>query len=274
MSYFRTFEPCNGYRQIFKAGDKTQYTGLAVLNLESTKGYQSESNNEELALVILSGKCQIKVNNSLFENLGERKNVFDGPATTVYVPINSHYEITACQSGSVELAIVSVPAEKQFQPFIVKPEEVVINHRGVLNWQRDVHDLLTDNAEGRVHRIVLGETFAFSGQWSSYPPHKHDTYNPPFEAKLDETYLFKVNPSEGFGVQVMYSDDFSLREAHIIKNGDAVALPIGYHPVVAAPGFQIYYLWVMAGEYGRILKPNDDPKLAWISNIPAMLKGI
>ena len=274
MSYFRTFKEQKGFKQILKTGEKTKFTGLAVLTLDAGESYEGDSLQEELALVILSGKCQVTVNELVFENLGSRKDVFSGKATTVYVPINSHYKVTEVKGAKLEIAVVSVPAEEQTTPFVVQPEEVVVNHRGVLNWQRDVHDIITDNGEGRVHRLIVGETFSYSGQWSSYPSHKHDTHNLPFESKFDEIYLFKVNPVEGFGIQVMYTDDFSLREAHIIKDGDAVALPEGYHPVAAAPGFQVYYLWVMAGEHGRVLQPNDDPKLKWISNIAPMMKGL
>jgi 5-deoxy-glucuronate isomerase len=274
LSYFRTFKEQKGFKQIFKTGEKTKFTGLAVLTLDAKENYKGESAAEELALVILSGKCQIKVNDVTFENLGSRKDVFSGKATTVYVPIHSQYEVIEVKGGKLEIAIVSVPAEKQYQPFVVNPAEVVLNHRGVLNWQRDVHDIITDNGENRVDRIIVGETFSYSGQWSSYPSHKHDTHNLPFESKFDEIYLFKVDPVEGFGIQVMYTDDFSLREAHIIKDGDAVALPEGYHPVASAPGFRVYYLWVMAGEHGRVLQPNDDPKLKWISNIAPMIKGM
>jgi len=274
MNSYVTFKEQKGFKQIFKAGQITEYTGLAVLTLAGGESYQAASASEEIALVILSGTCQVKVNGSVFENLGSRKDVFSGRATTVYVPINSQYEVKSNCDVKTEIAVCSVPAEKQFEPFVVRPEDVAVNHRGVLNWQRDVHDILTDNADGRVQRIVLGETYAYSGQWSSYPSHKHDNYNPPFEAKMDEIYLFKVNPTAGFGVQVIYNDDLTLRQAHMIKDGDAVALPEGYHPVAGAPGFQVYYLWVMAGNYGRVLTPNDDPNLKWISNMPPMLKGI
>lgn len=273
MNYFRFAEQQKGYRQIFKAGEETKHTGLALLSLESQEIYAGQSEKEEIALVILSGKCRIKVNDQVYENLS-RKDVFSDKASAVYVPIDSRYEVQETAGGRVEVAVLSVPAQKQYQPFVVKPEEIVVNHRGILNWQRDVHDIMTDNAEGRVERLVLGETFSYSGQWSSYPSHKHDTFNPPFENEMDEIYYFKVKPTDGFGIQVIYNDDLSLREAHIIKDGDAVAIPKGYHPVASAPGAQVYYLWVMAGNYGRQLTPNDDPKLKWIANIAPMLKGM
>ena len=270
MQYFKPFTAQAGYKELIKAGETTEFTGMAVLTLQGGETYVGNSAKEEVALVLLSGNCQITVDGQVFEHLS-RKDVFSEAATTVYVPIDSVWEVKETGNRALEVAVAFVPAEKKFPAFIVRPEMVGKAHRGVLNWQRDVHDILTDKVEGKVHRIVLGETFSCSGQWSSYPSHKHDTYNPPYEAKMDEIYLFKVAPQEGFGIQVMYTDDLSLREAHIIKDGDAVALPKGYHPVASAPGFRVYYLWVMGGDYGRKLVPNDDPKLKWISNIAPML---
>ena len=173
----------------------------------------------------------------------------------------------------MSVAVLAALATKKYESFVVTPDEVVLNHRGVLNYQRDVHDILTSNADGKVDRIVVGETFTVPGNWSSYPSHKHDTQNMPYETKMDEIYHFKVKPTAGFGVQILYSDDLTLREAHMIKDGDSMAIPKGYHPVVAAPGFQVYYLWVMAGPFSRELTPCDDPKLAWIANLAPMLKN-
>ena len=273
MDYFSTAKPQTGYQQIFAIGEKTPYTGFALLSLDAKGKYSGSTDSAEVALVILSGKCTITVDGKVYENLGQRKDVFAGPSTTVYVPIQSSYSVAESQGLPVSVAVLEATATKKYASFVVKPEEVVLNHRGVLNYQRDVHDILTTNAEGKVDRIVVGETFTVPGHWSSYPSHKHDTQNMPYETKMDEIYHFKVKPTEGFGVQVLYSDDLSLREAHMIKDGDSMALPEGYHPVVAAPGFQVYYLWVMAGPYSRELTPCDDPKLAWIANIAPMLNG-
>ncbi|EAX48868.1 Myo-inositol catabolism IolB domain protein [Thermosinus carboxydivorans Nor1] len=270
MSYFYPAKEQKGFRQVIPVGEKTAYTGFGLLNLAAGESYGAETKEEEVALVLLAGKCRITVNGQTFDNLS-RKDVFAEKATAVYAPKSSRWEVTAI-SPKLEVAVLSAPAERQFAPFVIRPEDVIFNHRGVLNWQRDVYDIMVANVEGKVDRIVVGETYSFPGQWSSYPSHKHDTQNLPYECQMDEIYYFKVKPTEGFGVQIMYNDDLTLREAYMIKDGDAVALPAGYHPVAAAPGFQVYYLWVMAGPHGRQLTPNDDPKLKWLQNIPAMLK--
>ena len=272
MEYFYGHDEFKGYKQIVKIGKDLEFCGLGLINLQKGEVYEAQTENEEAVLVILSGKCNIKVNDMEYKDLGDRKDVFSGKPTAVYVPINSTYSVEESQDFSVEVAVVSSKAEKQFKPFLVKPEDVVNNHRGILNWQREVNDIIVDNADGKVHRIVVGETISYPGQWSSYPSHKHDEYNPPVEAKMEEVYHFRIKPQEGFGIQVMYNDDLSLRKAYILKDKDTVIIPEGYHPVAAAPGFQVYYLWVMAGNHGRKLVPKDDPNLLWLNNISPMLK--
>lgn len=273
MKCYYPAEKVTGYKQIVELGAATEYTGLGLLTLDAgEKTVLRTKPNEESALIILSGKCDIIVEGRTFHDLGGRKDVFSGRATAVYIPINTGYEITALSEG-VKIAVTSALAQKKYAAFVVTPKEVVVNHRGVMNWQRDVHDIIVESGEGRVDRIVVGETFTYPGNWSSYPSHKHDVYNPPYESKLDEIYYFRVKPATGFGIQVLYNDDLTLREAYMIKDGDTVAIPKGYHPVAAAPGYQVYYLWVMAGGYGRTLTPHDDPNHAWLGNIAPMLKG-
>lgn len=272
MKYLYPNEDFTGYREIVKIGDPAEYVGLGILRLKARETYAGETKGEEAVLVIMSGKCDVKVNGISYPDLGGRKDVFSGKATAVYVPINSKFEVIEAEGYDLEVAVCFAKADKAFEPFVVRPEEVKCNHRGILNYQRDVHDIVVDNCEGRVHRIVVGETYSYPGQWSSYPSHKHDTYNPPHETKMEEVYHFKVKPAEGFGIQVLYNDDLSLREAYMIKDGDTVFIPEGYHPVAAAPGFQVYYLWVMAGDYGRKLTPKDDPKISWLNYVGPMLK--
>ena len=110
---------------------------------------------------------------------------------------------------------------------------------------------------------MVGETINPPGNWSSYPPHKHDRHAPPDEVALEELYYYRFKPETGFGVQLIYDDRDET--ARIVRDGDVVAIPSGYHPVVAAPGYSLYYLWVMAGE-GRMLAPYFDPTHAWVQN--------
>jgi 5-deoxy-glucuronate isomerase len=110
---------------------------------------------------------------------------------------------------------------------------------------------------------LVVEVFTPEGHWSSYPPHKHDRNHLPEESYLEETYYHKINPGHGFAVQRIYTDDRSLDETLVIKDGDAVLVPKGYHPVSAPPGYDVYYLNVMAGPV-RTWKFKNDPDHEWL----------
>ncbi|MDG5786915.1 5-deoxy-glucuronate isomerase [Evansella sp. AB-P1] len=265
MKRFYKADQVDGYQEIVHEDDNLlEYLALAKLSLKKGESFNKGTGKYETALVILSGTATITVEENTWENLGGRKNVFDGKATAVYAPCQSHFNITA--ESELEVAICKSLAEEKFSPFVVKPEELVVNHRGKEQWKREVHDIIADNGEGRVHRIVLGETFNDPGNWSGYPPHKHDGEHFPEEPDLEEIYHFQVNPEQGFGVQLHYTKDLSIDEAHIIRHGDSFAIDKGYHPVNAAGGYQVYYLWFMAGKTGRKLYPYEDPDHRWLNN--------
>jgi 5-deoxy-glucuronate isomerase len=119
--------------------------------------------------------------------------------------------------------------------------------------------------------FIIGETVNPPGNWSSWPPHKHDINDYPNEIDMEEVYYFKVNPPTGFGVQRIYDVDFS--EIYVVEDGDTVLIKRGYHPVAAAPGHQVYYLWILGGEE-RILLPNDDPKFKWQKHLEPLIREI
>lgn len=229
-----------------------------LLKLAGGEDYEAASGEYEIALVILSGKANVTVDGKVFSGLGERQDVFSGRATTVYIPRDSAYRVESADGG-VEAALCLVKAEKKYQPFVVMPEEVVIHHRGGQSWKRDVHDIITGNGEGRVDRIVLGETYGEPGNWSSFPPHKHDRLVPGEETELAEIYHFRIQPEEAFAVQLIYTEEREIDEAFLIRDRDSVNIPKGYHPVVAPPSVKVYYLWFLGGEKGRELTPYDDP---------------
>ncbi len=260
-----------GYQEIITKDAELEVIGFDLIRLNPGESVEQESGEYELGLVILSGNCDMKAGEFSAANLGNRRNVFDGKATTVYVPRDTKYTVTANGYGMLEIGVCKVKADKKYEPFVVEPSDIVTEHRGKLNWQRDVNDIITSKYEGRVDKIVLGETYGCAGQWSSYPSHKHDTDNMPYEVNMEEIYHFKVNPGQGFGIQVMYNDDMSLKESYIVRDGDSVAIKEGYHPVAAAPGYSVYYLWVMAGNSGRKLTPCDDPRHAWVKAVEKMV---
>lgn len=259
LSYKLKYIPKNGLVNLI--GKKKSYLehiqfGILTLNNSS---YSDEISEMEAVLVILSGKCSLATNGNKWDAIGKRKDVFGGKAYAVYIPPNSEYRVDA--SEEVEIAICKASASIKSEPKLITPSEVKLRVVGRENWQRNVYDIVTDNVNAE--KLIVGETINPPGNWSSYPPHKHDE-NSEKEVKMEEIYLFKIKPETGFGFQRLYTSDGSLNETYTLENNDLVIIPKGYHPVVAAPGYQLYYLWVLAGKT-RILKPNEDPMHNWIN---------
>ena len=135
------------------------------------------------------------------------------------------------------------------------------------NWRRTVYSALAETVPAE--RLLAGETLNPPGNWSSYPPHKHDRRNPPNEAVMEEIYFFRVRPAQGYGFIWTYTaaeDPEGFSTVFVVEDGDTVLLPKGYHPVVAAPGYELHYTWVLAGEERRYGAWADDPRHAWVKN--------
>jgi len=209
---------------------------------------------EESILVVQSGDAIIRVAGEQFPV--SRKDVFEERATAVYAPPGA--DLIVLPSTDFEAIIFSTPASVTAAPAIVRPSDVRVNARGKDIYSREVHDIFVN--DDQVSRLLVGETFNPPGHWSSFPPHKHDGRDG--EPVLEEVYYFRVSPAQGFGQQMLYTDDGEC-VAHVVRDGDTVLLPYGYHPVAAAPGYRLYYLWGMAGQQ-RKLALHEDPAHKWI----------
>ena len=264
MRYLIKAQKTEGLREVVARG---QY-GLKMINFYTLDfpgggSISIDTKDDELAAVILSGSCSIKGSDNIdWENIGKRKNVFEGRATSFYLPIGAKCELVSKPGFS--MAFVRVPAEKKYEPVLVRPEDVRITTAGAFNWKREVQKIFDDNLE--TNHILGGETLNPVSNWSSAPPHRHDEDNIPIESDMEEVYFFKLWPRCGFGMQRIYTYDKKVDEAHTLNDGDTTAIPVGYHPVVAGPGYQIYYLWFLAGKK-RILCQNDDPDHAWVKKL-------
>ena len=120
-------------------------------------------------------------------------------------------------------------------------------------------------------RLVVGETYTPSGNWSTYPPHKHELDNLPYEAYQEEMYFFKLNPPDGFGMIRYYTDDFD--NAYVVKDNTILMAPDGYHTTNSAPGYTSYFMWFMAGNQ-RVQATHEDPALSWVARTVPMLKAL
>jgi 5-deoxy-glucuronate isomerase len=151
---------------------------------------------------------------------------------------------------------------------LVPPDEILVESRGEGQTARRIHHLLPPAAEAG--RLIAFEVFTPGGNWSSYPPHKHDTEDPPTEARLEELYFYRFARPRGFAFQRVYTPDRVLDETLSPGDGDIVLVPAGFHPVAAAVGYDCYYLNVMAGP-NRAWNFTLDPDHAWLMNwtVPA-----
>jgi 5-deoxy-glucuronate isomerase len=234
---------------------------LSLLTLVAGTEYASNTGDREAGLVVLGGRCRVEVGNTAFAGVGQRPDVFSGKAHAVYLPPRCGFKVTATTDLQAALCWCRVDDTAEAGvPALVEPSAVKEKSVGRDNWSRTVYDIFYENVDAQY--LVLGETMNPPGNWSSAPPHKHDVHDPPHEVQMEEIYLFKVQPNQGFGIQRMY-DDKTFDVAYTIQDGDAVAITEGYHPVVAGPGYRLYYLWFLAGR-GRELYPNTDPKHAWL----------
>ena len=143
---------------------------------------------------------------------------------------------------------------------LVNAEAVVVHDRGKPGWQRSVHDVVADSVPAQ--RLLVGETFNAAGQWSSFPPHKHDGGDG--EPALEEVYYYRFDRPGGFGFQGLY--DGAGERAVFLRHGAVVGIPRGYHPVCAAPGYRLYYLWALSSAVGepRALALYEEPAHRWL----------
>ena len=212
------------------------------------------ASGEETILVVQSGGGSVSVSGETFAV--SRKDVFEERASAVYVPAGE--PVTVSARSDLEAILVSTPAEKGGAPALVSSDDVRVNARGRDIYAREVHDIFVTDRHAQ--RLMVGETFNPPGHWSSFPPHKHDGRDG--EPVLEEVYYFRIAPSQGFGQQMLYTSDGEC-VAHVVRDGDAVLLPYGYHPVSSPPGYRLYYLWAMAGAERRMAL-YEDPDHRWI----------
>jgi len=209
---------------------------------------------EETVLVMQYGAGSVTVAGQTFPV--NRSDVFTERAAAVYIPPGAMATISA--TSDLEAVLVSTPADRPGSPAFVSSGDVRVSARGRGTYAREVHDIFV--TDSYAERLMVGETFNPAGHWSSFPPHKHDGRDG--EPVLEEVYYFRISPAQGFGQQLLYTADGECA-AHVVRDGDAVLLPYGYHPVSSPPGYRLYYLWAMAGAERR-LALHEDPDHRWI----------
>lgn len=236
-----------------------KYVGFAVHRLAAGEALERPPSDLEACLVILGGKATITAEGHVFRDIGQRENVFAGPPTAVYVPAGHRYSIEA--GSPLEIAICTAPGGGDHSPRLISPGDLKQEVRGAGANTRYVQDILPDREAA--HSLLVVEVITPGGNWSSYPPHKHDADKLPEESALEETYYHRLNPPQGFAFQRVYTDDRSIDQTVSVEDGDCVLVPRGYHPVGAPHGYDLYYLNVMAGPTRKWVFRND-PAHEWM----------
>jgi 5-deoxy-glucuronate isomerase len=237
------------------------YVGFKAHEIAAGQTISGGEPGREACLVILRGLADVAIDDEQFEGLGGRANVFEDKAPgAVYAPAGAAWSVTA--RTDIEFAVCTAPGSGAVAARRIEAGRMSREVRGQGTNTRYVRNILpqTEAAEG----LLVVEVMTPGGNWSSYPPHKHDTAAPAEETALEETYYHRLNPPQGFAFQRVYTDDRSLDQTMAVEDGDVVMVPRGYHPVGAAHGYDLYYLNVMAGPKRDWIFRND-PAHDWIA---------
>jgi len=186
-----------------------------------------------------------------------RTSPFVAPAHAAYLPSGATLNIRATTDTELLVSTSRFGDVDPGDPVLLGQSDVTVQRRGRDEWTRDVHDVAVAQVPAR--HLMVGETFNIAGGWSSFPPHKHDGADG--EPELEEVYAFHFDPPEGFGFQAV--EQTGDPQAFVIRDGDMVGIPGGYHPVCAAPGYRLYYCWVLSGPVRR-LEMVEDPRYGWL----------
>jgi 5-deoxy-glucuronate isomerase len=223
-----------------------QHVSFEVCLLYRGQRIERHHPSEEACAVLLSGHVAATAADQHLSDIGGRATPFDGPPYALYLPVNTPYAFEAL-TETVEIAIGTAPTPRpsEQRPRVITPKDVRVSTRGSGTMERTIHDILMEDQPADT--LLVTEVLTPGGHWSSYPPHKHDTPELPRETYLEELYYHRLRRPDGWAVQRVYTHDGSLDATITVHDGDCVLVPRGYHPVSAAPGFDLYYLNVMAG---------------------------
>ena len=245
-----------------------------IVKLSRGQAFEYRVPGYETCVVPAAGAINVEVEGAAFDAIGTRgTDVWDGEPEGVYAPQGAKVRF-ACISGAAEVFIAGARCDAQFEPFAVRASDIDVVQYGSdeTKTHRKIKHILGTKYRGRVGRLLVSELFTVgAGGWSGFPPHKHDTDRLPVETRHDETYNFRFRPNHGFGLQLVQRQDGEVGDAYHIVDGSTVILEKGYHPCVAAPGYEMYYFTILGGLSQRPLVQFFQPAHAYqIETIPGI----
>ena len=237
------------------------YVGFGLYRLEPGEEAAEATGDREAMLVLVEGRAEIAAGGTGFGELGGRMDVFERTKPwSVYVPNGSEWTVRATTACAI--AVCTAPGEGGHAARVIGPEDIVEEVRGTGANTRHIHAIAMEQADV-ADRLLVTEVYTPAGNWSSYPPHRHDEDDYPNITFLEETYYHRVSPDQGFGVQRVFTEDGSLDETMAVADHDVVLVPRGHHPVGAPYGYDLYYLNVMAGPM-RKWRFRNHPDHEWV----------
>jgi 5-deoxy-glucuronate isomerase len=256
------------YQHITSSEAGWEYLNFTARRLKPGDKWRGETGENEYLFVLLGGSFLARTSGESWETKYGRRDVFSGLPHALYLPIQSQFEIST--GDGVDIACGWCRADKRFPAKFITPEEVLnmgIEYRGGDNASRQINSILPPGSA--CSRLICVEVYTPSGNWSSFPAHKHDlrTIDPETgkirEACLEEIYFYKIDKPQGFAIQKVYNHDRTLDEIGEPHDNDVMLIPKGYHPVIACHGYNVYYLNFLAGS-DQSLANTDDPDHKWI----------
>lgn len=251
---------------------RPEQAGWQLLNMQARRLKRGETwagatGEHEMVHVILGGVCRIRSSAGEWPRVGRRPDVFRGMPYAVYLSRHTQFELEALTDG-FEVATCWVPTDQDHPARLITPADCTIELRGGGNASRQIVSVIPPGFD--CHRLVCVEVYTPGGNWSSYPPHKHDVHRVApdgtlLEADLEEIYFYKIDRPGGYAIQRVYNDDRRIDALLLAQHHDAVLVPEGYHPVVSPPGYTTYYLNFLAGS-AQSLANSDDPAYAWVKS--------
>lgn len=257
-----------------------EHTGVRVARLAEGESISLDGTGVERLIVPLSGAFSVvhaaEDGERAVTELAGRASVFDGPTDVLYLGASSTGAVTARSQGESRFLVATSPTDIVRPSSYMPAESVPVELRGAGASSRQVHNFGRKESLDAARFIVV-EVITPAENWSSYPPHKHDVHVPGHESELEEIYYFEVAPvknapegvsaEHAFGMFSTYSSPAGPIEIDAqVHTGDIALVPYGYHgPAVAAPGYDMYYLNVMAGpDPERSWLISDDPAHGWV----------
>jgi 5-deoxy-glucuronate isomerase len=248
-----------------------RFVHFAVRQIAAGRAWRSVTGPAECCLVLLAGKCRV-IFDDREETLGPRASVFTAYPHALYLPPGAAFRVeadhlTELADGRATASArpkAKRPRPTNLEPRVIRPQDCGYEIRGGGNATRQIVDIIPPGFPA--DRLLVCEVFTPSGNWSSYPPHKHDVDRPPHEVKLEEIYYYRFEHPDAFGIQRLY--DRTSDRSMTVGHGDAVLVRSGYHPFVTAYGYNAYYLNVLAGTR-RSMAASDDPRYAAWRSWPA-----